>query len=115
MSIDKIISLMELDELRLPALECVRLLDLPDSYIAAGFVRNLIWNHLHQKTHTTILNDVDVIYFDANELDTNKYLTYELTLKKLMPQLNWQVRNQALMHHKNNDLPYTSILNVMSY
>ena len=32
-----------------------------------------------------------------------------------MPQLNWQVRNQALMHVRNNDEPYNSSLDAMSY
>lgn len=32
-----------------------------------------------------------------------------------MPEINWQVRNQALMHTRNSDLPYTSSLDAMSY
>lgn len=40
-------------------------LKLPDGLIAAGFVRNLVWDHLHGK-NATPLNDVDVIFYDAS-------------------------------------------------
>jgi hypothetical protein len=103
------------DELRLKALECVRKLNLPECYLAAGFVRNLVWDHLHHKSVATPLNDLDVIYFDVNELDKNKFKMYEQALNALMPQLNWQVRNQALMHLRNGDKPYKSTLDAMSY
>ena len=112
---DRIIDLIESDELRLQALEYVRLLDLPECYIAAGFVRNLVWDYLHHKSEPTPLNDVDVIYFDLNESNPNKFIEYESRLTELLPQLNWQVRNQALMHVRNNDEPYGSSLDAMSY
>ena len=112
---DKIIQLIELDELRLKALASVQLLALPQCYLAAGFVRNMVWDYLHNKSESTLLNDVDVIYFDAEESDPNTFKTYELVLKKRLPQLNWQVRNQAHMHTRNADEPYTSTLNAMSY
>jgi len=112
---DRIVELIESDELRLYALECVRLLNLPECYIAAGFIRNLVWDNLHQKSEPTPLNDVDVIYFDLNESSPDKFLEYESRLKKLLPQLNWQVRNQALMHVRNNDKPYSSSLDAMSF
>ncbi|WP_241238698.1 nucleotidyltransferase family protein [Colwellia sp. Arc7-635] len=113
--IDIIVELIESDQLRLNALACIRLLDLPECYIAAGFVRNLVWDSLHQKLEPTTLNDVDVIYFDANESSADKFIEYERKLTQLLPQLNWQVRNQALMHLKNNDEPYNSSLDAMSY
>ncbi len=112
---DKIIQLIEKDGLRLEALECARKLSLPQCYLAAGFVRNLVWDHLHHKPVSTPLNDVDVIYFDADELNQDKFREYELVLNELMPQLNWQVRNQAFMHIRNGDKPYKSSLDAMSY
>ena len=112
---NKVIELIKLDELRLAALECVRLLDLPQCYIAAGFVRNLIWDSLHQKSAPTMLNDVDVIYFDSTESNPDAFKDYELRLKVMLPKLNWQVSNQAKMHSRNGDLPYQSIIDAMSY
>jgi len=110
-----LIKLVKQDALRLQALECLHLLNLPQGYIAAGFVRNLVWDHLHKKVITTPLNDIDVIYFDANEADKNSYIDYQERLNAMMPQVNWQVRNQALMHSRNGDQAYTSILDAMSY
>lgn len=112
---DRVVKLFESDELRLNALECVRLLDLPDCYIAAGFVRNLVWDSLHHKMLATALNDVDVIYFDPNESNPKQFQQYESQLKEMLPNVNWQVRNQAVMHIRNNDAPYTSSFDAMSY
>jgi hypothetical protein len=77
---DKIIQLIKRDKLRLDALESVFLLNLPQCYLAAGFVRNLVWDYLHNKDSSTPLNDFDVIYFDPNEDDDLAYLKYEAKL-----------------------------------
>ena len=64
---DRVIHLIKQDKLRLKALDCVYHLDLPQCYIAAGFVRNVVWDHLHKFTNSSQLNDVDVIYFNPTE------------------------------------------------
>jgi len=112
---NNIVDLIKQDPIRIEALNCVAKLDLPQCYIAAGFVRNLVWDSLHSFAHSTPLNDVDVIYFDPNESDPNIHLFYEKQLREWMPILNWQVRNQALMHEHNGDHPYMSSLDAMSY
>ena len=114
-SIQLISQLVNQDKLRLQALECLRVLDLPDGYIAAGFVRNLVWDHLHNKNVSTPLNDIDVIYFDLNESHAEQYKDYQQALKVMMPEVNWQVRNQALMHSRNGDLPYKNSLDAIGY
>lgn len=112
---DKIIQLIQQDELRMTAIEGVRKLGLPQCYLAAGFIRNLVWDHLHEKSVPTALNDVDVIYFNPNESDPNRFSEVEFALMKNMPQLNWQVRNQAIMHLRNGDEPYKNVIEAMSY
>lgn len=112
---DKIVKLVKQDPTRVEALQCVAELDLPQCYIAAGFLRNLVWDSLHNFKEATPLNDVDVIYFSPTETDPKAYLLYEAQLKACMPQLNWQVRNQAIMHKRNNDQPYLSSVDAMSY
>ncbi|WP_404972774.1 nucleotidyltransferase family protein [Vibrio campbellii] len=97
------------------AMECARSLALPDCYIAAGFVRNLVWDHLHHKPQPTPLNDLDIVYFDPNEIDDKAALIYEAQLTAMMPEFNWQVRNQANMHLRNGDKPYQNTLDAMSY
>lgn len=112
---DKLAQLLAKDPIRVQALQCVRSLDLPDCYIAAGFVRNLVWDHLHHKPQPTPLNDLDIVYFDPNETDDKAAFIYEAQLAAMMPELNWQVRNQANMHLRNGDEPYQSTLDAMSY
>ncbi|TXR53835.1 nucleotidyltransferase family protein [Reinekea thalattae] len=112
---ERVIRIIQQDRLRLAAIDALYSLNLPDGYLAAGFVRNAVWDYLHSKSEPTELNDVDVIYFDAQEAEPDKYRDYELSLSKLVPSLNWQVRNQALMHIRNDDAPYKSSLNAMSY
>ncbi|WP_434154138.1 nucleotidyltransferase family protein [Pseudomonas sp. JZ134] len=41
------------DPLRCQVLTCVAQLHLPDAWVAAGFVRNLVWDHLHGYTVPT--------------------------------------------------------------
>lgn len=112
---DFIIQLIERDLFRIRALQCARQLNLPQCYLAAGFVRNLVWDHLHGYSEATPLNDVDVVYFDPDEDDPNQYLVYERQLTQMLPLFNWQVRNQALMHFRNGDSPYRGTLDAMSY
>lgn len=112
---DRIIDLIKQDEQRLAALACVQQLHLPQCYIAAGFVRNLVWDHLHQKQKPTPLNDVDVIYFDNTQIDPTEQYVLEERLNILMPNLTWQVRNQAFMHVRNGDQPYLSTIDAMNY
>ncbi|WP_281546152.1 nucleotidyltransferase family protein [Grimontia sp. SpTr1] len=110
-----IIDWIQEDALRMQAIKVVHSLKLPKGYLAAGFVRNLVWDRLHHKENDTPLNDVDVIYFNENETDERAYLSYEAKLNALMPTLNWQVRNQARMHTRNGDQPYQDILDAMSF
>lgn len=110
---DDIVKLVQQDKQRFKALECVRQLNLPDCYIAAGFVRNMVWDHNHSKL--TPLNDVDVIYYDKNELSEALCFEYERRLQSMLPAFTWQVRNQARMHERNGDEQYSSSVDAMSY
>ena len=93
-------------------LHMVAQLNLPDWYIAAGFVRNMVWDDLHGYPPTA-LNDVDVIYFDAQQSTTDSEL--EGQLSTFAPHMHWQVRNQATMHTRNQDPPYLNSLDAMRY
>jgi len=43
-------------------------LHLPDWAVAAGVIRNVVWDHLHEYTQRTPVADVDVPYFDPTDL-----------------------------------------------
>lgn len=95
------------------ALHVVSQLDLPGWLIAAGFVRNLIWDELFNLT--TDLNDIDVIYYDAWEVSRERDILLENDLLRVQPNLPWSVKNQARMHLKNGDAPYQSSKDAMNY
>lgn len=99
---------------RMQALEAVSTLDLNDWCIAAGFVRNLAWDRLHQKKILTPLNDIDVIYYDPVHPDEEIDRSLERRLSAMV-KFPWSVKNQARMHERNRDKAYTSTSDAMSY
>lgn len=109
----EIISCIESSDNRMKALRAVRSLNLPDSLIAAGFVRNAIWDKIYSTS--TTLNDIDVIYFYDLDLSTRRDKVLEEKLRELEPDFPWSVKNQARMHVKNGDNPYRNTLDAMSY
>ncbi len=88
--------------------------DLPGWCIAAGFVRNLAWDKAHGYPHSTPLNDIDLIYFDDDDIAESRDRDIEKTLRRLSG-LPWSVKNQARMHARNGDAPYTSTADAMRY
>lgn len=80
------------------ALRAVRTLGLPDWYIAAGAVRNTIWDVLHGFEENIPLKDIDVIYFDSSDMAGILEKESATRLRKLVPSLEWDVVNQARGH-----------------
>ncbi len=79
-------------------LQATRELDLPDCYIAAGAIRNTVWNHLHGFPTQTNQQDVDVVYFDPSDLRKEKAESYQEVLGSRIPNVRWEVKNQARAH-----------------
>lgn len=102
------------DALRMEALAIARSLDLPDWCLAAGFVRNLVWDRLHGFARSTDLNDIDLVYFDPRETAEAKDHALERRLRGFS-ELPWSVKNQARMHKRNADRAYASTADAMSY
>ena len=96
-------------------LRAVRDLALPDCWVAAGFVRNAVWDLLHGRAGPTPLADVDVLFFlDAPGGAYNEQ-AYETALSEALPQHRWQVRNQARMHQVNGFAPFRSSAHAMCH
>lgn len=106
---------MTADTLRMRALRAAREMDLPDWCIAAGFVRNLVWDKLHGFEMPTPLEDIDLIYFDPVHAGREHDRHIEVRLAAAEPGLPWSVHNQARMHERNGDVRYGSTLDAMSY
>lgn len=108
-----IIRLIKSDAQRMRALRLVRDLALEDCLVAAGFVRNAIWDNWHGIA--TPLNDIDVIYYSRDQIDPRCDRLLEEKLRAQAPDLPWSVKNQAHMHLRNDDAPYLSSLHAMAY
>ena len=80
------------------ALRAVRSVAPPEACIGSGAVRNAVWDALHAYSAPSFLADVDVAYFDPDDLSEATEERYEKRLKKLRPDLTWDVKNQAAVH-----------------
>jgi len=110
----QLINWLQQDQFRLDALTVASSLQLNDWCLAAGFIRNLVWDQSHGFDVATSLNDLDLIYFDSDNLDEKKDKELEVQLKTLR-DYPWSVKNQARMHLRNHHQPYQSTSDAMSY
>ena len=95
-------------------LEIIRSLELKDSWLAAGCVRNFIWNMLSERPGFDSETDVDVIFFDPTYAEAER-IELEAKLKADWPQYRWELRNQAYMHrHSPGTAPYKNAREAMS-
>ena len=81
------------------ALAAVRQLGLTQWCIGAGAVRSLVWDSLHGKLSPSNLSDVDVAYFDPDDVSTERDQRLQDRLQALRPSVPWEVTNQAGVHH----------------
>ena len=111
---DELIRMMKTYENLARDLDLVRQLELPHWYIAAGYVRNFVWDQLHGYPSPTPLNDIDVIYYDNANLNEAHEKELEAWLNQKTDSSIWSVKNQARMHLKNGNAPYVSITDAIS-
>jgi uncharacterized protein len=79
-------------------LAAARTLALPDWCIGAGAVRNLVWDALHAHPAPTALADIDLAYFDPNDLSIDRDRSLAATMTVTDPRFDWDVTNQAAVH-----------------
>ncbi|WP_035051893.1 nucleotidyltransferase family protein [Andreprevotia chitinilytica] len=103
------------DPLRMACLNAMADLGLPDGWIVAGFLRNLIWDAAAGHARPSLLNDVDVAYFDRHDLSGATETVHERSLQQAVPEVTWQVRNQARMHVRNGHAPYREMAEAVSF
>ena len=108
-------ALLRADPLRMACLRTAQELALPDWALGAGFVRNLIWDHLHHKAEPTPLNDIDLIYLDPGDPEGAAEREHETWLAERLPGQHWEVRNQARMHVRQQVAPFTSSRAALSH
>ncbi len=96
---------------RAAVLRAVRALELPDAYVAAGFVRNAVWSTLFP-SGCEVPCDVDVVYFSTDPRDEK---ALEARLAAEVPGELYSVTNQAEMAAWNGHEPYRSTAHAMAH
>lgn len=106
-SVDDINKLIRGDEWRSRVLDTAEEIGLPNWWIGAGFLRNLIWDAI-EGNEPKVERDVDLVYFDSEHLEPEYDWKIDEKLKNEAPFAEWEVRNQARMHYVNGFEPYSS-------
>lgn len=76
----------------------VRDVDVPAAAVAAGAIRNVVWDRLHGYTGPTVAKDVDVPFFDPHDVSARRDRAVEEALGRRMPGVVWDAKNQARVH-----------------
>jgi hypothetical protein len=90
-------------------LHAARRLDLPQCFVAAGRIRNYVWDRLHGYEDRGKHHDIDVVYYDPDDLSEERDVTLEYELIRETGNEAWSVKNQARMHVRNGEAPYRSV------
>ncbi|WP_312884386.1 nucleotidyltransferase family protein [Paenibacillus xylanilyticus] len=111
----KLIQSIRAHERLMHDLRQVRSLALPQCYIGAGYIRNYIWDVLHGYAQRELHSDIDVVYFDAEDMDEVRDVRLENQLRDETGNPKWSVKNQARMHLRNGTGPYQSTEDALRY
>jgi hypothetical protein len=111
---NELIDIITKDKHIIETLDIVKNLKLNDCWVGAGFIRNKVWDILHE-IKTTKLNDIDIVFFDETNVSEKEEKKIEQKLTTINPKVKWSVKNQARMHFRNNHLKYINTENAISY
>jgi uncharacterized protein len=80
-------------------LALVATLDLPDCWVGAGAVRDLVWDiRFGAGFDPASIVDVDVVFCDLDDLGAEREHRAEATLRAADSSVKWDVKNQARVH-----------------
>ena len=102
------------DEWLMAVLNKANNLNLPDWMIGAGFLRNKVWDKLHNiKRKNADTNDIDLVYFDKKNTEIfDKELSEKM---RGVLGLRWEIVNQSYTHKwHNREIPYSNTTEALS-
>lgn len=105
---ERVLTLIAADPWRMAALAVAAAHGPPDGWLAAGFVRDAVWDDLFGRPPSPPRNDVDIVWFERGA-DREHDLAWEGALATVRPDIVWSVKNQARMHRYNDDPPYGDV------
>lgn len=80
-------------------LTTVRASELPEAWVGAGTIRDLVWGELYGSGFRPAdVRDVDVVYFDPRDLRRARDDEATESLRAVAPDVPWEARNQAAVH-----------------
>ena len=79
------------------ALDAVAASGLPDAWIGAGAIRDVVWGQLHDGFDPALVRDVDVVFFDPGDLSPARDEAAQRRLGELAVR-PWEASNQAAVH-----------------
>lgn len=79
-------------------LQTVRAGDLPDAWVGAGVVRDLVWDGRTGGFDPRRVRDVDVPYFDGEDVRRERDDRADAELLRLAADVPWEAKNQAAVH-----------------
>lgn len=82
------------------ALNRAERLDLPNWYLGAGCIAQTVWNHLSSEEPAAHIKDLDLAYFDPNDLSEKSEARREEEVEALFRDIpiKVDVKNQARVH-----------------
>lgn len=95
---EQLIQIVRSSSSLMTALRAVRLLNLTSWAIGAGAIRSMVWDHLHGFAKITAVQDIDVVFFDPENLSQEREQKLQRELSKALSNVHWDVTNQAAVH-----------------
>lgn len=115
MSLERVASLLAASPSHRDALQAAALAGPVGGWLAAGFVRNAVWDALSGRVpDTASLADLDLVHHDPADCAVMADERYETALRAARP-LPWSVRNQARMHARNGHAPYRDLAEALRH
>ncbi|MBF7095010.1 nucleotidyltransferase family protein [Streptococcus sp. HF-1907] len=90
-------SLIENNQDIMTILQIIADLELRDCWLAAGLLRNMVWNHLSGREDFDEETDVDVVFYDP-QVTYEETLAIEQNLRAAYPHYKWEVKNEVYMN-----------------
>jgi hypothetical protein len=79
-------------------LDVARACDPPDWWIGSGVLRDLAWDTLHGGFEPARVKDVDLAFFDPDDLSEEREERVERELAARLPGVRWDAKNRAAAH-----------------
>ena len=103
-----VLSILKKNQSLMKVLDYIDTLQIPDYYIAAGSIYQTIWNGLDHRDLNYGIKDIDVIYYNSNDLSVETDLKLyekitEFVTKEKIPY-TIDVSNEARMHIRKKEL-----------